>query len=155
MISFALCHICHFNSRLCGDEHKSLVAVLINQLNFNSRLPKETNRHVIFFNSFIDISTHVSVRRRTVCLLQYMHFHILHFNSRLRKETNDADYAERGTLCDFNSRLCQGDEQHLQVYQRMEVWFQLTSPQGDEHDTPFPKIRQDHFNSRLRKETNI
>ena len=26
-----------------GDEHKSLVAVLINQLNFNSRLRKETN----------------------------------------------------------------------------------------------------------------
>lgn len=44
-----------------------------------------------------------------------------YFNSRLRKETNDADYAERGTLCDFNSRLCQGDEQHLQVYQRMEI----------------------------------
>ena len=33
--------------------------------------------------------------------------------------------------------------------------FQLTSPWGDEHDTPFPKIRQDHFNSRLREETNI
>ena len=98
----------------------------LSSVNFNSRLRKETNP---FFNLpfyFWYISIHVSARRRTIalatnnacCLFQFTSpcgdepdampervENELNFNSRLRKETNDADYAERGTLCDFNSRL--------------------------------------------------
>ena len=94
-----------------GDEHKSLVAVLINQLNFNSRLRKETNCmpasiHALSYFTFQLTSPRGNERSlRTAYgqgirpfqltspqgdepLIIFLIKRVIYFNSHLRKETN-------------------------------------------------------------------
>ena len=87
-----------------GDELKELMKYTANTyISIHVSLRRRT-RGRVQGTWTIKISTHISLRRRTAEEWAFTLF-IKYFNSRLRKETNDADYAERGTLCDFNSRL--------------------------------------------------
>ena len=113
----------HFNSRLRKETNDCSQFCGCTTTYFNSRLRKETNNinnalmtlakkfqltsqrgdeHKSWYTWIrgIYISTHVSVRRRTCCRCYYS-LSILHFNSRLRKETNTIDLS----LEDFSSRI--------------------------------------------------
>ena len=146
---------CHFNSRLRKETNNADDARRRTLCDFKSRFLAKTNGFLLsgvlcqristhvsvrrrtaiqhLFPAPENISTHVSVRKRTVCLLQYMHFHILHFNSRLREGTNDHLGRRTGRVYGhFNSRLRKETNKRLNLA--------LTSA--------------GYFNSRLRKETN-
>ena len=128
-----LCLLLHFNSRLLSETNFYRVWLVQKRCNFKSRFLAETNGFLLSGVLCQRISTHVSVRKRTVCLLQYMHFHILHFNSRLREGTNDHLGRRTGRVYGhFNSRLRKETNKRLNLA--------LTSA--------------GYFNSRLRKETN-
>ena len=109
MMSFALCHICHFNSRL----------------------RKETNYYDVYIEyKEVQISTHVSARRRT--------------------DSYYLEYCAR----EFQLASLQGDELSYQADLSEAYAFQFTSPYGDEQYGLSPITVWCHFNSRLRKETN-
>ena len=135
-----------------GDERLRYNSVT-NHVNFNSRLRKETNNFVGLFYALFHISTHVSVRKRTILYILFF-LYFFYFNSRLRKETNWKLYnwrfdwsisihvsARRRTLhfrshlfpsMYFNSRLREETNFALSLPSISVNVFQLTSPRGDE-----------------------
>ena len=87
-----------------GDERLRYNSVT-NHVNFNSRLRKETNNFVGLFYALFHISTHVSVRKRTILYILFF-LYFFYFNSRLRKETNFYHFLFKLYIyIYFNSRL--------------------------------------------------
>ena len=123
-------------------------------LHFNSRLRKETNDKLMNFFYVVAISIHVSARRRTPKNNIFFNW-IWDFNSRLRKETNLYGDVSNAIMKIFQLTSPQGDELCLISTIGLFYIFQFASPQGDEPNYHDLMIIQDHFNSRLRKETNL
>ena len=84
-----------------------------------------------------------------------VHLIYMHFNSRLRKETNINFDIDMARYLIFQLTSPQGDELCLISTIGLFYIFQFASPQGDEPNYHDLMIIQDHFNSRLRKETNV
>ena len=91
----------HFNSRLRKETNNinNALMTLAKKFQLTSQRGDEHKSWYTWIRG-IYISTHVSVRRRTCCRCYYS-LSILHFNSRLRKETNTIDLS----LEDFSSRI--------------------------------------------------
>ena len=94
----------YFNSRLRKETNQMMTVHRLKVAYFNSRLRKETNIKFHCHLRQIEISTHVSARRRTL-VFYLITFYLTYFNSRLRKGTNIKQFLYSYHFCYFNSRL--------------------------------------------------
>ena len=85
------------------------------------------------------ISIHVSVRRRTMQIMQDAEHFVISNHVSLRKRT-DSYYLEYCAR-EFQLASPQGDEPYLHLLPQRQLKFQLTSPQGDEHKSLYTWIR--------------
>ena len=108
-----------------GDEHLILLSVL-SASNFNSRLRKETNSGDEDLKALEDISTHVSVRRRTMQIMQNAEHFVIstHVSARRRTVVNVRNHPKLRISIHVSARR---RTLHSHCYLRL-LRFQLTSP---------------------------